>query len=233
MKLSTPRWWYARGRRAMPATRTLLTPASWIWAAVTARRIARTVPTDPGVPVICVGNLTVGGTGKTPVVREIAARLTAQGRSVHLLSRGYGGREAGPLRVDPAVHTAADVGDEPLMLARDFPVWVARDRLAGARAAAAAGAGVVVMDDGHQNPAVRKALSLVVVDGETRGEEWPFGDGAVFPAGPMREPLIAGLARAEAVVVLLPADLAGADAGLVRQLAGPTLLTAHLKPAQE
>src|SRR5690606_1147101 len=110
---------------------------------------------------------------------------------------------AGPVRVDSERHTSRQVGDEPLMLARDLPVWVARDRAAGARAAAAAGARCVVMDDGHQNPTVRKALSLVVVDGETRDGEWPFGDGRVFPSGPMREPLKAGLARADAVIVLL------------------------------
>ncbi len=100
------------------------------------------------------------------------------------------------------------------MLAADAPVWVARDRAAGAEAAARAGAEVIVMDDGHQNPRVRKRLSLVVVDGETRDGEWPFGDGAVFPAGPMREPLAAGLARADAVVLLLPADLAAPDPAL-------------------
>jgi len=235
MKLATPRWWYEREtaarRGGMPFTRALLTPASWIWAAVTARRIARAAPFDPGVPVICVGNLTVGGAGKTPIVRTLAERLAARGKAVHLLSRGYGGRLAGPVRVDPAHHSAAEVGDEPLMLARDHPVWVARDRAAGARAAAEAGAEVIVMDDGHQNPSVKKALSLVVVDGETRGDAWPFGDGRVFPAGPMREPLAVGLARADAVVVLLPADLAETDAGLAALLRGPRRLSAHLRPS--
>ena len=235
MKLSTPRWWYARDLSAreggMPVIRALLTPVSWIWAAATAARIARGRPRDPGAPVICVGNLTMGGAGKTPVVRAVAERLAARGRAVHLLSRGYGGRLEGPVRVDPGIHGAADVGDEPLMLARDHPVWVARDRAAGAQAAAAAGAQAIVMDDGHQNPSVKKALSLVVVDGETRGEDWPFGDGRVFPAGPMREPLAVGLARADAVVVLLPADLAEIDAGLAALLRGPERLSAHLAPA--
>jgi tetraacyldisaccharide 4'-kinase len=236
MKLSTPRWWYVRADQqrsgGMAVTRMLLMPVSWIWAAVTARRIARATPLDVGVPVICVGNLTVGGVGKTPVVLALAERLAANGKAVHLLSRGYGGRLEGPVRVDPATHTAADVGDEPLMLARNYPVWVARDRAAGAAAAAKAGAQVIVMDDGHQNPSVRKALSLVVVDGETRGEDWPFGDGRVFPAGPMREPLAKGLARADGVLVLLPGDLPEPDAGLVALLRGPPLLTGHLAPAQ-
>lgn len=234
MKLSTPEWWYERDlsarRGGMPALRALLTPLSWIWAWATARRLARGQPDDPGVPVVCVGNVTMGGAGKTPVARAVAERLAARGKSVHLLSRGYGGRLDGPVRVDPQRHTSADVGDEPLMLAKDFPVWVARDRASGARAAAGAGAQAIVMDDGHQNPSVSKTLSLVVVDGETRRNQWPFGDGRVFPAGPMREPLAAGLRRADAVLILLPADVPEPDPELMAALRGPTLLTAHLQP---
>ncbi|PZQ64189.1 MAG: tetraacyldisaccharide 4'-kinase [Phenylobacterium zucineum] len=226
MKLSTPRWWYTRDGKTGAIARLLLTPLSWIWAAATARRIARGQPVDPGAPVICVGNLTVGGTGKTPVVREIARRIGGA-----VLSRGYGGALQGPVLVDPARHAAADVGDEPLMLARDLAVWVARDRAAGALAAAAAGARAIVMDDGHQNPSVRKTLSIVVVDGETRDDEWPFGDGRVFPAGPMREPLKAGLARAEAAVVLMPADLEAPDPELLAALAPKPVLVARLLPA--
>jgi len=231
MTLRTPRWWYRRGPRAMPITRALLTPASWIWAWTTARRLARALPIDPGVPVICVGNLTLGGAVKTPVARAVAALMRAEGRDVHILSRGHGGREPGPLRVDAARHTAVDVGDEALMMAADGPVWVARDRAAGALAAAAAGAEVIVMDDGHQNPAVAKALSLIVVDGETRDDEWPFGDGAVFPAGPMREPLAVGLARADAVLLLLPADLPAPDPELLALFQDKPVLIARLEPA--
>ena len=231
MKLSTPRWWYVRDNAPGTVRRMLLTPLSWIWAGVTARRVARTTPEDAGLPVICVGNLTAGGTGKTPIVRELLRLLTARGVVAHGLSRGYGGRLKGPLRVDPAVHTAADVGDEPLMLARDYPIWISPDRPAGARAAKAGGAQVVVMDDGHQNPSLKKALSLVVVDGETRNNEWPFGDGAVFPAGPMREPLAVGLARADAVVLLLPADLAEPDPELVALFGDTPVLVARLEPA--
>jgi len=230
MRLPTPRWWYERGRRRASPTRLLLTPVAAIWAAVTARRIARTQPFDPGAPVICVGGLTLGGTGKTPVVREILDRLAARGVAAHALSRGYGGRLRGPLRVDPAHHTASDVGDEPLTLARDHPAWIAGDRIAGARAAVAAGARAIVMDDGHQNPSLKKTLSLVVIDGETRDGEWPFGDGQVFPAGPMREPLAAGLERADAVVVMLPADLAEPDPSLIALFAGKPVLIARIEP---
>lgn len=227
----TPRWWYLRDRRHAPITRTLLKPLAWIWTWATARRIARAQPADPEVPVICVGNLTVGGAGKTPVAREIVRLLMLAGCNPQVLTRGHGGRLAGPVKVDLAVHTATQVGDEPLMLARDAPVWVALDRAAGAFSAAQDGADVIVMDDGHQNPSVKKTLSLVVVDGETRDDEWPFGDGSVMPAGPMREPLAAGLARADAVVVLLPADLGQADPDLLRLFTGTPVFIARLEPA--
>jgi len=165
MMMSTPRWWYDRRQRPPRIVRAVLTPAAWAWAWTTARRLRRGRPVDPGPPVICVGNLTLGGSGKTPVVRALARRL--EGRA-QILTRGYGGRITGPARVDPTSCSAADVGDEALMMSGDAPVWVARDRAAGARAAALAGAEVILMDDGHQNPDVKKSLSLLVVDGETR-----------------------------------------------------------------
>lgn len=231
MRLAAPRWWYVRQGAPLRVTRTLAKPISWVWSYATARRIARGRPIDPGPPVICVGNLTMGGSGKTPVVRAIVSRLASRGVRAQVLSRGYGGRLSGPVRVDPKMHEAKDVGDEALMLAGDAPVWVSRDRAAGAVAAAGAGAQAIVMDDGHQNPALRKALSLIVVDAETRGGEWPFGDGAIFPAGPMREPFAAGLARADAVVLLLPADLATPDPALCGLFGSKPTLTAHLQPA--
>ena len=181
------------------------------------------------MPVICVGNLTLGGSGKTPIVRALADLLGGADGGVHILMRGHGGRERGPLRVDPARHTAAEVGDEAVMLSSSAPVWIARDRAAGASAAVAAGARIILMDDGHQNPALAKALSLVVVDGETRDGEWPFGDGAVFPAGPMREPLAIGLARADAVILLLPTDLIEPDPSLLAALAAKPVLFARLE----
>ena len=230
MKLSTPRWWYEREPRHARVTRTLLKPASWIWAFVTARRIAHAVPVDIGAAVISIGNLTVGGSGKTPVAREVLRLLTGRGVAAHALSRGYGGRLDGPVRVDPSVHDAADVGDEPLMLAGDAPAWIARDRVAGARAAVTAGASLLVLDDAHQNPTLKKTLSLIVVDGETRDEEWPFGDGSVFPSGPMREPLRAGLARADAVIVILAADMAQADPDLLAMFGALPVFIARLEP---
>ncbi|HAJ03125.1 MAG TPA: tetraacyldisaccharide 4'-kinase, partial [Brevundimonas sp.] len=128
-------------------------------------------------------------------------------------------------------HTAEDVGDEPLMLAQVAPAWIARDRAAGADAAVASGAEALVLDDAHQNPTLTKTLSLIIVDGETRDDEWPFGDGAVFPSGPMREPLATGLARADAVVVLMPADLPTPDPELLALFGALPVLIARLEPA--
>jgi len=198
----------------------MLAPLAAAWTLGGAARRRRAVPWRAPVPVVCVGNLTLGGTGKTPTVLALAHLLRAQGRRPAILSRGYGGRLAGPVRVDPSSHRAADVGDEPLLLAAAAPVYVARDRKAGAQAALAAGADILLMDDGFQNPSLEKTLSLVVVDGAAG-----FGNRRVFPAGPLREPVAAGFARAHALV-MVGADARAAAFGF----AGP-VLRADLVPA--
>ena len=183
----------------------LLEPFGQIVAAVTARKIARAKPVGVAAPVICVGNLTTGGAGKTPAAADIAARLRAVGREPAILLRGYGGRLAGPVRVGRD-HTVDDVGDEALLHARTTPTFVSRNRVLGAEAVVESGADVIVMDDGHQNPSLVKDLSIVVIDG-TAG----FGNGRVIPAGPLREPVARGLARAQAIVIMGddPRNLAG------------------------
>jgi tetraacyldisaccharide 4'-kinase len=200
---------------------TVLLPLSWIYGLVARVRFMAARPWRAPVPVLCIGNLVAGGAGKTPVALDIGARLLGRGVAVHFLTRGYGGRNAGPLRVDPDRHDFHEVGDEALLLARCAPTWVARDRVAGARAAIAAGAAAIVMDDGFQNPSLEKDLSLVVVDGGHG-----FGNGRLMPAGPLRETVTAGLARAQGVVII------GADETGVAQLS-PRVLRARLKPGPE
>lgn len=159
------------------------------------RRRAAT-PWQAPAPVVCIGNLTVGGAGKTPTALAIARRLMVAGRRPVMVSRGYRGRLAGPVRVDPRAHTAADVGDEPLLLAEAAPTIVAKDRLDGVRAALDLG-DTVVLDDGFQDPRLAHDLAFVVVDGAAG-----FGNARVLPAGPLREPIEEGLARADAVIVI-------------------------------
>ncbi len=183
-------WWEKPGAAAA-----LLSPFASIYGAVAARRLKQS-GTHAGVPVICVGNLTIGGAGKTPAAIAVARMLIDAGERPYFLTRGYGGSLTGPVAVE-AAHTAAQVGDEPLLLARLAPTIVAHDRVAGARLAREGGASVIVMDDGFQNPSLAKDISILVVDGK-RG----IGNGRVLPAGPLRAPADAQLDRAHAILIV-------------------------------
>jgi tetraacyldisaccharide 4'-kinase len=211
-------WWREKG-----LTSGLLSPLAAVYGAVAAQRMARP-GRAAGVPVICVGNLTLGGAGKTPAAIAVAQILDAAGRRPFVLSRGYGGTLAGPVQVDPARHRAADAGDEPLLLARFAPTIVSRDRAAGADMACAAGAGSLVMDDGFQSPGLHKDRSILVVDGR-RG----IGNGQVFPAGPLRAPLDIQLQRAQALLVV-GSGTAGDSVAAAGQARGLPVFHGRLEP---
>ena len=213
-------WWREPGLAS-----SLLAPLAALYGTVAARRLRR-----PGqrarATVVCIGNLTVGGAGKTPTAIAAARTLRDAGAKPVFLTRGYGGQLAGPIVVAPT-HRAADVGDEPLMLARVAPTVVARDRVAGAAAAVEAGADTIVMDDGFQNPTLDKDLSVLVLDGR-RG----IGNGKVFPAGPLRAPLAAQLARAQALLVVGDAGSSARGVIAAAQAAGLVLMAGRLVPDQ-
>ena len=201
----------------------LLSPLSAVYEGVTARRMATSGWRAP-VPVICCGNVTAGGAGKTTLALDIGARLAARGVGAHFLLRGYGGALRGPVRVDRQTHTVADVGDEALLLAHERPTWVSGDRALGAKAAVEALAQAIVMDDGLQNPTLEKDVSLLTIDGS-----YGFGNGRVIPAGPMREPVATAAARCHAAVLIGP-DETGALAALPP---GLPVLRARLVPGPE
>lgn len=212
--MRAPAFWYRND-----AVSTLLAPLGWLWSVGAAIRASRSPRHRAPIPVVCIGNLSVGGAGKTPIAESIAQMIPG----AHFLSKGYGGKEEGPLRVDPGRHGYQQVGDEPLMLAEVAPTWIAKDRVAGAEAAAAGGASCLVMDDGFQDPGLAKDISILVVDGAVG-----FGNGHCMPAGPLREPVEQGLKRADAVVIL------GEDKHNIAGRVAPTpVLRAWLEPEAE
>ena len=213
-----PAFWY----RPPSLISRLLSPFGAIYGAATAWRMGL-AGRSAGIPVVCIGNYHVGGAGKTPATIKLAEILRASGETPFVVSRGYSGRLHGPIRVEPGIHSALEIGDEPLMMSSRLPVVVSRDRVAGAALAKLEGASVILLDDGFQNPSLKKDLSLVVIDA-TRG----IGNGQVFPAGPLRAPLLAQTVRTGALIVVGEGD--GAN-GLVEKLKqrGLPVLRARLK----
>jgi tetraacyldisaccharide 4'-kinase len=194
--VKAPGFWSAPPGSLGRFTARLLAPLGWLYGTATAWRMGRPGARAP-VPIVCVGNLTAGGAGKTPAVLMLAGALTRRGERPFVVSRGYGGRLAGPVRVDPARMTAADCGDEPLLLASRHPVIVARDRRAGAAMAAAEGATVAILDDGLQNPSLAKDFALAVIDAEAG-----VGNGFCLPAGPLRAPVARQMRHVDALLLV-------------------------------
>lgn len=192
-----PRFWYPDRGAGIGLMPRLLAPIAMIYRFASANRQRLARPEHCAVPVICIGNVTAGGAGKTPVALFIGRALQARGEVVHFLSRGYGGTERGPLRVDPAVQAAEQVGDEPILLSALAPTWVAADRPEGAAAAVRGGASIIVMDDGLQNPHLAKDFSILVIDAGVG-----VGNGRLIPAGPLREPIDKALAKTSAVIAI-------------------------------
>lgn len=226
--MQAPSFWFTPPNRPAMLAR-LLAPVGALYGAATAARLRRGAPLVPDVPVICVGNINAGGTGKTPTVIALTQILGAMGHKVHVVSRGHGGTLAGPVLVQERTHSAAEVGDEPLLIAAFTKTWVARDRAAGVTAATRAGASVILLDDGFQNPSVKKTLSIVVVDAR-RG----FGNGRVLPAGPLRERVEVGLSRAD-LLLSIGSDADQASFAATWSHAIPASLPhlrGHLEPLQ-
>jgi tetraacyldisaccharide 4'-kinase len=192
MRLEAPFWWYRR----KGALASALAPVGRLYGRLVEARAARVEPYRSPLPVICIGNLTAGGGGKTPTAIAVAALLAELGARPAFLTRGYGGASEGPVLVAKG-QSAEEVGDEPLLLVEVAPTMVAADRAAGAAALEAAEADIIVMDDGFQNPSLIKDLSLVVVDAAAG-----IGNGLIMPAGPLRAPLEAQMARADALIVI-------------------------------
>jgi tetraacyldisaccharide 4'-kinase len=214
-------WWRQPGLSA-----TGLAPLAAIYARIAGKRLAG-IGRRIGIPVVCVGNLTLGGSGKTPTALAVARILIADGERPWFLSRGYGGRQRGPLVVDPNKHRAEDVGDEPLLLARVAPTVVSRDRPAGALLARDLGASSIVMDDGFQNPSLHKQLSIITIDGRHG-----IGNARVFPSGPLRAPLHQQLVRAQVLIVVGDVALA-ASTIVIAKAHGLAVFRGQLQPDPE
>jgi tetraacyldisaccharide 4'-kinase len=222
MRVRAPSFWWRKPGLSAAS----LAPFAAIYASIAGKRLTG-VGCRIGVPVVCIGNLTLGGSGKTPTALAVARLLIAAGERPWFLSRGYGGRQRGPLVVDPNKHRAEDVGDEPLLLARLAPTVVGRDRPAGALLARELGASSIVMDDGFQNPSLDKQLSIITIDGRHG-----IGNARVFPSGPLRAPLHQQLVRAQALIVVGDIALAASTIATAKAQ-GLAVFHAQLKPDPE
>ena len=224
MMFNTPPFWYDMQKPAHRWAARVLGPVGRAYGWAVRKRFDLYFPVPMAKPVLCVGNLVAGGAGKTPVVESLVPLMQEAGYNPHILTRGYGGEEPGPLQVSPGRDTYTDVGDEALLLVEKAPTWVSKSRPLGAQAAIDTGATLIIMDDGFQNPAIFKDFALLVADGQAG-----FGNGKIMPAGPLREEIASGLSRADAVVIV-GEDKAGV-AQTLKRYADIPVFYADLKPA--
>ena len=224
MIAAAPEFWYGTQKPAHRWAARLLSPLGRAYGWIARKRFDFYYPVPMARPVVCVGNIVAGGAGKTPVVKSLVSIMQEAGYNPHILTRGYGGEEEGPLQVSPARDTYTDVGDEALLLVEEAPTWVSKSRPLGAQAAIDTGATLIIMDDGFQNPAIYKDFALLVVDGREG-----FGNGRIMPAGPLREEVGTGLSRADAVVIV-GEDKASVAQAIKRHCDIPVFY-AQLKPA--
>ena len=194
--MKAPGFWTERNALAW-----LFYPVSLVYGRISLTRFKKEARYKAPMPVLCIGNLVMGGAGKTPTALTLGRMAKSQHLSPIFLTRGFKGREAGPLLVDPQTHSIADVGDEALLLARVAPTIVSRDRVAGAKLAEEISGGkegsIIIMDDGFQNPYLHKDFNLIIVDSQQG-----LGNGFVFPAGPLRAPLHPQVWRADQFVIV-------------------------------
>lgn len=219
--IASPSFWYRQKAPAEILLKLVLMPLGWAYGWLVQKKFDLYFPVPMAKPVICVGNLVAGGAGKTPVVLSLAELLKEKGYNPHLLTRGYGGKEQGPLQVSPGRDTAYDVGDEALLLVDKAPTWVSTNRPLGAQEAMDSGANIVIMDDGFQNPVIYKDFSFLVIDGIVG-----LGNKQVMPAGPLRERIKFGLSRADCIVII-GEDKTGA-AEYIRRVVDVPILFASL-----
>lgn len=224
MMLAAPKFWYDTRETPNRLLAQALSPLGKAYGWMVQKRFEFYYPVPLAKPVLCVGNLVAGGAGKTPVVQSLVPLMQQAGFNPHILTRGYGGEEEGPLQVSPDRDTHVDVGDEALVLVEKAPTWVSKNRALGAQAAIDTGADLIIMDDGFQNPSIHKDFALLVVDGQSG-----FGNGNIFPAGPLRESVADGLSRAHAVAVV-GEDKAGVELAVKRHSSAMPVFHAVIKP---
>jgi len=219
--MKAPKFW-TYGSNRLSAT--CLSPLAFIYEAVTAKRPLQKPSWHAPVPVICIGNLIMGGAGKTPTAIAVAQELIAKGKKPFFLSRGYGGSLKGPVIIN--TQSATEVGDEPLLLAKTAPVCVSSDRIEGAKVCVEAGCDIIIMDDGYQNPSLHKDISILVIDGG-----YGHGNEKIFPAGPLRESMQNGLKRAQACIII-GVDKTQTVQRINKIMPDLPILQAHIEPIE-